>query len=84
MERLRQVLDAEPQRARDIAPNGSTTLWRLPNDEAVALEVVELLLAHGADPSVRMKDGTDAADSARALGMERVAMRLESATRGDR
>ncbi len=75
--RLREVLAADPDRARDIAPDGRTPLWRLPNDEALALEAVDLLLTHGADPSVRLKDGTTAADSARALGFERVATRLE-------
>ncbi|MGH9237744.1 MAG: hypothetical protein ACRD3G_06860 [Vicinamibacterales bacterium] len=50
-------------------------------DEALALEVVELLLAHGADPAVKGDDQTTAADSARALGQERVAERLERAAR---
>ena len=78
--RLRDVLAADPQRARDAGPHGSTLLWCLPNDEGVALEVVELLLAYGADPAVKMEDGTTAADSARALGLERVAARLERPT----
>ena len=82
IDRLREVLAAEPRRATEIGPHGSTLLWHLPNDEALALEVVELLLAHGADPSVKGDDGTTAADSARALSQERVAERLERAVRG--
>lgn len=81
VERLREVLAAEPQRATETGPHGSTLLWNLPNDETRALEVVELLLAHGADPSVKGDDGTTAADSARAFGKERVAERLDAAAR---
>ena len=60
-------------------PHGSTLLWHLPNDEALALEVVELLLAHGADPSVKDDIGTTAADAALALAQDRVAERLNAA-----
>ena len=79
--RLRDVLSAEPQRARHLDPHGCTILWFIPDDEDIALDVVELLLAAGADPSVKAKDGTTAADSARALGLNRVAQRLETAAR---
>jgi ankyrin repeat protein len=82
IERLREVLAAEPQRARERGPHGSTLLWWLPDDEDLALDVVELLLAHGADPAVRRDDGTTAADAARALVQDRVADRLERAVRG--
>ena len=77
VERLRDVLSIEPERARQVAPNGITPLWWLPDEEATALQVVELLLAAGADPAAKMKDGTTAADSARSLGLERVAARLK-------
>ena len=61
----------------------------LPFDSTVLLAAVwrrskpmiELLLAHGADPSVKGDDGTTAADSARAFGKERVAERLDAAAR---
>jgi len=80
--RLRDVLAGEPRRATEIGPHGSTLLWHLPHDEELALEVVELLLAHGADPAVKADDQMTAADSARALGQDRVAERLERAVRG--
>jgi ankyrin repeat protein len=51
-------------------------LWCLPDDEALALDVIEILLAHGADPTVKDDQGSTAADSARALGMQKVAARL--------
>jgi ankyrin repeat protein len=79
LDRLRDLLAAEPQRAREIGPHGLTLLWHLPNDEDLALQVVELLLAYGVDPAVKGDDGTTAADSARALGLERVAARLNAA-----
>jgi ankyrin repeat protein len=79
--RLREVLRAEPQRAGGLDPRGRSILWYLPDDEADALEVVEVLLAAGAAPSVKAKDGTTAADAARALGLDRVAERLEAAAR---
>ena len=71
------MLSTEPDRARQVTPNGRTPLWWLPDEEATAIQVVELLLAAGADPAAKMKDGTTAADSARSLGLERVAARLE-------
>ena len=73
------MLSIEPERARQVAPNGRTPLWFLPDDEAAAREVVELLLAAGADPAAKMKDGTTAADSARSLGLERVANAITKA-----
>jgi ankyrin repeat protein len=76
VDRLRLVLGEEPARARDLGPHGSTLLWCLPDDEALALDVIEILLAHGADPTVKDDQGSTAADSARALGMQKVAARL--------
>ncbi|MGH7553394.1 MAG: hypothetical protein ACREMQ_10270 [Longimicrobiales bacterium] len=78
---MREVLAAEPARARDVGPHGSTLLWWLPDDEGLALQVIEILLAHGADPSVKDAEGSTAADSARALGMHEVARRLHRAAR---
>lgn len=77
--RVREVLAEDPARARVAAGNGYTPLWWLPDDEAAALEIAGLLLAAGADPSARNKEGQTAADWARRRGMEGVAARLESA-----
>ena len=77
--RLREVLAAETQRARDVEADGRTLLWFIPDDEPSALEVVEVLLACGVDPAARAKDGSTAAESARSLGLDRVAARLERA-----
>jgi uncharacterized protein len=79
VERLRDVLRDEPERAREVAPHGVTPLWFLPDDEERAVEVVELFLACGADPAVRLKDGTTAADAARKEGLDRTADVLTAA-----
>jgi hypothetical protein len=70
LERLRAVLSDEPDRARELSADGVTPLWWLPNDEAQAVGVAELLLAHGTDPRVRSKGGTTAADAARRRGLD--------------
>ena len=78
--RLREVLAAEPARATQGAASGYTPLMGLPDDEERGLEAVELLLAHGADPSVRNRDeGLTAADYAHQRGLYKVAQRLEAA-----
>jgi ankyrin repeat protein len=77
VDRLRQLLAEEPARARGRGPHGSTLLWWLPDDEPRALEVVEILLAYGTDPSTKDDHGSTAADSARAVGMHKVAARIE-------
>ena len=78
--RLRQVLHDEPDRAREVSPDGATPLMRLPDDDDRALEVVEILLAHEADASARTRhEGKTAADEARRRGLEGAARRLSSA-----
>jgi ankyrin repeat protein len=51
----------------------------LPDEDAKAMTVVELLLAAGADPAHKNTRGNTAADWARRRGMTAVAARLESA-----
>ena len=73
VERLRELFRTEPDLAK-IAGGGHTPLMWLPtDDEARALEVADLLLQHGADPTSRNKDGETAADRAAKLGMFRLA-----------
>jgi ankyrin repeat protein len=82
IDRLREVLRAEPELARQRWSDGLTPLWWLPNDDARAVEVVELLLAHGADPAVKSARGTTAADYARKRGLDRAADILIAAATG--
>jgi uncharacterized protein len=76
VDRLREVLEDEPELARQVDQEGITPLWWLPDDESKALEIVELLLAHEADPAARNKAGNTAADWALKRGMTSVARRL--------
>jgi ankyrin repeat protein len=69
VDRLRDVLGAEPERARVVSKDGLTPLWWLPDDEAEAIEIARLLTAAGADPSRRSPEGGTAADWATKRGM---------------
>ena len=60
VDRLRDVLREQPDLAKQVASDGITPLWWLPDDEEKALEIVELFLSHGADPSIRSTRGTTA------------------------
>ncbi|HEX9085430.1 MAG TPA: ankyrin repeat domain-containing protein, partial [Gemmatimonadaceae bacterium] len=77
VERLRQVLDAEPKLAQSRAENETPLMW-LPPDDARAREVAERLLAGGADPNVRNRQGQTAADLATLRGLDEVAALLRS------
>jgi uncharacterized protein len=81
VERVREILAEDPSIGQVVTPNGYTPLWRLPDDEQKAMQIVELLLAAGADASAKDKDGQTAADWARRRGMREVASRLEHAGR---
>src|SRR6185295_12439721 len=76
-ERVRDVLEEDTSLAKQVDEQGITPLWWLPDDESKAMEIVEWLLAAGADPSMKSKDGRTAADWARRRGMIAVAARLE-------
>jgi ankyrin repeat protein len=77
VERLRELLGAEPGLAK-VAGESNTPLMWLPDDEARAIAIVELLLAHGADPTIRNKEGMMAADCAEKRGLYDVAELLRS------
>jgi ankyrin repeat protein len=47
------------------------------------MEVAKLLVAHGADPSVKNKDGKTAADRAARLGLFGVAEFLDRSSQGE-
>lgn len=79
VDRLREVLAGEPALARQMKADGVTPLWWLPYDEAKAMEVVDVLLAAGADPNMANRAGRTAADWAQQIGMLDVARRLAAA-----
>jgi ankyrin repeat protein len=80
VERLRELLTVEPKLARLVGSETTPLMW-LPDDEGCAVAIVQLFLAHGADPSIRNKDGLTAADLARKRGMDEVAELLASGKR---
>ena len=76
VDRLRVILGETPDLAKQVASDGTTPLWWLPDDEDKAMAIVELLLAAGADPAIRNDEGRTAADWARTRGMTEIARRL--------
>ncbi|MEP6690579.1 MAG: ankyrin repeat domain-containing protein [Gemmatimonadaceae bacterium] len=77
VERLREVLSAEPALAR-IESGGQSPLMWLPDDERDAMEIARLLLALGADRAKKNSRAETAADIARKRGLDDVAELLES------
>jgi ankyrin repeat protein len=73
-DRIRAVIAAKPEAAKWTGE--STPLFWLPEDEDVAIAIVDLLLAHGADREFRRADGKTAADVAIERAMLRAGARL--------
>ena len=73
VDRVRALLAEDPSLARAVKREGITPLWWLPDDETKAMQLVELLLAAGADPLHRNTSGRTAADRARRRGMTDIA-----------
>ncbi len=78
IERLREVLATEPQLATVSSKQYGTPLMFLPEDETRAMEIIELFLANGTNPSIRNGDGHTAADRAERRGLFRAAELLRS------
>jgi ankyrin repeat protein len=79
--RLRELLAAEPALANAPTRNGALPLFCLPDEDEPAMEVAELLLAHGADPSVKNAEGLTPAEVARKRGLEEAAELLGAAAK---
>ena len=71
--------DADPSGAVEVSADGLTPLFWLPSNDADAIEVVDLLLAHGVDPAYLSPRGLTAAVVARRRGLDGAADRLERA-----
>lgn len=72
-ERLRELLRESPERARATWERQTPLMWLPPDDEDRAIEVAQLFLELGADPTVVNEDGMTAADRAERLGMSALA-----------
>jgi uncharacterized protein len=79
VDRVREILRDDPSLAKQMTSEGITPLWWLPDDDAKAMAIVNLLLDAGADPSARNHEGRTAADWARQRAMTEVADRLVAA-----
>jgi len=75
--RLRELFAADPGLARITSQNGSLFFY-LPDLEDVAFDIAELLLAYGADPTVKGKDGTSTLQSLERRGLDEVVELLKS------
>jgi ankyrin repeat protein len=67
-ERLRELFAVDPTLVNAVYPD-ATSLFDLPDDEEEAVEMAAVLLAHGADPQIRNKDGLTAEEAARKRGL---------------
>jgi len=61
------------------APNGDTALHRLPDNPEVAQQLIDLLVAHGADPTVTNADGQTPRAKLESEGKDELADLLDSA-----
>lgn len=80
VERLREVFAREPELAKVKSETCGTPLSWLPEDEGRAAAIVDLFLAHGADSSVKNREGQTAADRAERRGLFEIAEMLRSAS----
>jgi uncharacterized protein len=80
VERLRELLSEKPERARVVWDGWTPIMW-LPDDETRAAQIVDLFLAHGADPTARTKEGLTAEDYARKRALDAAAHLLHAAAR---
>jgi hypothetical protein len=79
--RLRELFADNPELAGSTHGHPSA-FFALPDDEDAALEIVEMLLANGADPRIVSEDGTTTVVHARKQGLDAVADLLELSLRG--
>ena len=78
IERLEALFAEEPALANTPARSGEPPLFCLPDDDASACDLVEFLLAAGADPAVRNAEGLTLAQVAHKRGLLDAAALLET------
>ena len=71
VERLRELFAEDPGLAKLVNKNGSLFFY-LPDDEDLAFEVADLLLAHGADPMVKGTEGLNAMEVLERRGLDAI------------
>jgi hypothetical protein len=78
--RLRELFAENPELAKVAREDGSLFV-NLPEDETLAMEIAELLLAYGADPLVKNKEGLTAVQYLERRGLGAVADMIETHAR---
>ena len=71
VERLRELFAQDPSLAQLVNKNGSLFFY-LPDDDELAFEVAEFLLAHGADPNAKSTEGLNAMEVLERRGLDEV------------
>jgi len=79
LDRLRELLAQEPDRANREDRPGEPPLFCLPDDADKAVETAEFLLSFGSDPTCRNPLGQTPAEAARHRGLDDAAELLEDA-----
>ena len=79
LERLDELLRADPSLATARNAADEPLLFALPDDEDAAVEAAALMLARGADPNASDKNGLASAESARRRGLDEAADLIEQA-----
>lgn len=79
--RLRELFAVDPGLAKVTSKYGSLFAY-LPDDEDLALEIAELLLAHGADPLAKNQEGLTAIELLERGGRDEVVELLKSRRQG--
>jgi len=78
VDRLAELLAGDASLASKVTRGNEVPLFALPDDDERAVEVAELLLAHGADPSVNNAAGLTPAQAAKKRGLEDAAAVIEA------
>lgn len=81
VDRLKQLLAEEPDRANREDRPGERALFCLPDEDEQAVEIAELLLSFGADPTFRDPLRQTPAEIARRRGLDDTAALLEEAAK---
>lgn len=79
VDRVRELLTEEPDRANREDRPGEPALFCLPNNPNLAVEIAALLLSFGANPRFRNPLGQTPAEAARRHGLDDAAALLEAA-----
>jgi ankyrin repeat protein len=79
IDRLTELLAADASLASAVTRGNEVPLFALPDDDDRAVEVSELLLAHGANSSVKNAAGLTPAQAAKKRGLEEAAAAISAA-----